>query len=658
MAKSRKVWIIAGAAVVLLAAIALAVIYLLPGEEAGGQYVSRDQAFRYENESVYAVFAPEEGTYALSIEGQRPAGLSLQVNGLPVESGSDQVVQVALHKGINSVSFTDEADGVTGITLQDCPALPDYGAFVTYTSYEAENCDTNAEICGGERDYRTFGSEASGRQYVAVDAPGESVTVKLTAPADALVIRYCVPDSEDGAGLTGTVDLLIDGEARALTLTSDTSWVYGPFPWNNDPASEAGGHRFFDDVRVVLDKVYPEGTEITIRKGEDFAYCLIDLIETEERPAPIPMPENALSVEDFGAAPNDGIDDSWAIMDCIKAAAEQGKEVWIPAGEFEIREHPYSQGIPIRTDNVTIRGAGMWYTILRGDAAGFQVQAAHVSFYDFSLIGSVKQRKDSLDPCAIDLVTPKAGMGDIRVQNVWIEHYKVGLWSDVVDGISMMGCRIRNTFADGVNLCAGTSHCVLIHNDLRNTGDDGIAMFNRGVLDVDNKVLYNTVALPWLANNIALYGGKDIVVANNLLKDTICFGGGVNISTKFTPQIFEGTILVENNKFERCGSWENDISREYGAIWVNTIEGYDNTAECIIRNNVIEDSTYQAIAFTGGGLLENMRIEDNTFAGCGSFAVDAFPEAVGSVTIRNNQVTDAPAGEVRNQAGDSFAILD
>ena len=232
------------------------------------------------------------------------------------------------------------------------------------------------------------------------------------------------------------------------------------------------------------------------------------------------------------------------------------------------------------------------------------------------------------------------------------------MWSKISFNISVMGCRFRNTYADGINLCAGTSYCVLTQNDFRNTGDDGIAMWSKGIIDEENIVTYNTVALPWLANNIALYGGKNIEITHNLLKDTIGFGGGVNISTKFTPQVFEGTILVENNKFERCGSWENDLSREYGAIWVNTIEEYDNTADCIIRNNVREDSTYQAIAFTGGGLLENMRIEDNTFAGCGSSAVDAFPEAKGSVTMRNNQVTDTPAGEVSNRAEGSFTILD
>ncbi len=108
----------------------------------------------------------------------------------------------------------------------------------------------------------------------------------------------------------------------------------------------------------------------------------------------------------------------------------------------------------------------------------------------------------------------------------------------MVDGISIMGCRIRNTYTDGINLCAGISHCVVVQNDLRNTGDDGIAMFNRGVLCVENKIIHNTVKFPWLANNIALYGGKDIEVSHNLLVDMICFGSGINISTNFKPQVF------------------------------------------------------------------------------------------------------------------------
>ncbi len=230
---------------------------------------------------------PKRETYELTVEGQRPGDLALQVNGLPADSETGATVLVALHKGINSISITDEADGITGIRLKDCPAHPDYGAFTTYTTYEAENGETNATVSDDTRDYRAFGSEASGRRYVALENSDDCVTVKLTQPADALVIRYCIPDSEDGKGLTGTVDLLVNGERQDLLLSSQKCWVYGRFPWTNDPSTN-DGHFFYDDVRVKLDQIYPEGTEITIRKDEMFEYCLIDLIEGEVIPAPIP----------------------------------------------------------------------------------------------------------------------------------------------------------------------------------------------------------------------------------------------------------------------------------------------------------------------------------------------------------------------------------
>lgn len=657
MVKSKKAWIVVAMAAALFAVIALVCIYLRPKEQVDSQYVARAQSFRYENESVYAVFAPEEGIYELSIEGQRPSDLALQVNGLPADGGTGTTVQVALHKGINSISITDEADGITGIRLKDCPAHPDYGAFTTYTSYEAEDGETNATVSDDTRDYRVFGSEASGRRYVALENPDDYVTVKLSQPADALVIRYCIPDSEDGKGLVGTVDLLVNGEQQDLPLSSKNCWVYGTFPWTNDPSTN-DGHFFYDDVRIKLDQIYPEGTEITVRKGEMFEYCLIDLIEGEVTPEPIPMPDNALSIEEFGAKPDDGEDDSWALMDCIAAAVEQGKEVYIPAGEFEIVEHPYSQGIPLRKDNITIRGAGMWHTVLKGNSAGFAIEAANISLYDFSMIGDVVQRYDSIDPACLNLQESVPGVKNIRIQNLWIEHYKVGMWSQIVYNISVMGCRFRNTYADGINLCAGTSYCVLTQNDFRNTGDDGIAMWSKGIVDEENKVTYNTVAIPWLANNIALYGGKNIEITHNLLKDTICNGGGVNISTAFVPQEFEGTILVEHNGLVRCGSRENNIGVDYGAIWVNLIDGYDNTSAdaIIVRDNVIEDSSYQAVSFSNGARIENMEITNNTITGCGTYVLEVRPESKGSVIFKDNKVTDAD--EMKNPTGGAFTITE
>lgn len=624
------------------------------GSEENGLFFAHEEAYTYGNMTVYAVFAPEAGTYPLSVKGISGKDVTVQVNGLDWNgSWSGKKTEVYLNKGINSIQLTSLTEGkvAEGITVEGLSREQNAGAQVLYTAYEAEKGETNGQIHGDDRTYRTIPSEASERSYVELKNTGDYVSITLENDANALVIRFCIPDSEDGKGLETTAALQVGDDLYDLALTSKYSWVYGAYPWSNDPALAKNGeaHHFFDDVRILLDKTYPAGTVITIRKEAEtnVDFCIIDLIEAEKVDEPLPMPEGALNILDFGAVPNDGIEDGLAFENAIDAAVEEGREIYIPAGEFTIQDPFYINGIIIRKDNVVIRGAGMWHTILHGNTSGFAVRAGNISFYDFSLVGEVTSRQDTLDPPAFDMTMPLTNMRNVRFQNIWIEHYKVGLWADVTDGISMMGCRIRNTFADGVNLCGGTKNSVVTQNDIRNTGDDGIAMFSRGVADENILITRNTVANPWLANHIAAYGGKDITISYNLMKDSVLNGSGVNISTNFQPQVFQGTILVEGNEMYRCGGTDYEIT--CGAIWVNTLAGYDNNAECIFRNNIIEDSTFYGISFHNGGTASNLLFENNTITG-GTIGFFGYTEANGYAKLINNTVRDTKAEALVNFA--------
>lgn len=626
----------------------------------GDSIYEKEEAFVFDTTFTYGVGVKETGKYRIRAKGSSLIDKTIMVNGIiqePLKAGNK--AEVLLNKGVNSISFDDGGD-IETLVIEDGGKRREVGAFVTYDSYEAENCETNGIISDNSRTYRAFASEASQRGYVSLNNIGDYVTITLKNNANALVVRYSIPDSEDGKGLSSSLNLSIGEDKRTLEVTSKYSWVYGNFPWSNDPSTtnKGGPHMFFDDARIMLDKTYPAGTEVRIIKDPENTaeYYLIDFIEAEEVASPLSQPVEALNVLDYGAVPNDGKDDAKAIAACIEASFIHKKEVFIPAGVFEIGNPVFINGFVLRDNDVTIRGAGMWHTVLHGNAAGFTIRAGNISLYDFSLLGEVTRRKDSIDPPAINMVTPVKGMENIKIQNLWMEHYKVGLWADVTNGIHMLGCRIRNTFADGINLCGGTSNCVITQNDIRNTGDDGIAMFNRGVLEVNNKVLYNTVSLPWLANNIALYGGKDMIIKGNWLKDTVCFGGGINISTNFKPKVFEGTLLVEDNKLERCGSRENNINVDYGAIWINTLEGYPNQANCIIRNNEILDSTYQGVSFYNKGLLENMIVEENKIIGCGTYGIEVGREAMGYAIIRENQITDVKIGDIKDDGNSNFEI--
>ena len=152
--ENKRKWKIASGIIVTAALVAAVtvVVYFFPKKEEG-QYVDRGQAYQFEDESVYAVYAPEDGEYELLIEGNgnQSEALSLMVNGIAYEEEIKQgIVQVALYKGINSISLMDSGmqEGA-GITVKGCPAYPAEGAFVNYVTYEAEEGETNAQISEG-----------------------------------------------------------------------------------------------------------------------------------------------------------------------------------------------------------------------------------------------------------------------------------------------------------------------------------------------------------------------------------------------------------------------------------------------------------------------------------------------------------------------------
>jgi hypothetical protein len=89
---------------------------------------------------------------------------------------------------------------------------------------------------GSDRLVGDLGGEASRRQAVTLIHTGDSVTItpqRDRPAANAMVIRYSIPDAAGGGGAIGTLNFSIvdpNGAARfikTLTLTSRYSWLYG-----------------------------------------------------------------------------------------------------------------------------------------------------------------------------------------------------------------------------------------------------------------------------------------------------------------------------------------------------------------------------------------------------------------------------------------------
>ena len=101
-----------------------------------------------------------------------------------------------------------------GSSLHSLQASP--GANVPWITYEAENMTNSGGTLIGPPvqvvDLNTSVSntiqmEASGGQAVELTGTGQYVELTAQAAANAIVVRYCVPDTANGAGTNYTISL-------------------------------------------------------------------------------------------------------------------------------------------------------------------------------------------------------------------------------------------------------------------------------------------------------------------------------------------------------------------------------------------------------------------------------------------------------------------
>jgi hypothetical protein len=89
------------------------------------------------------------------------------------------------------------------------------GAPLEFVEYEAENAATNGRIVGPDRTFTTLASEASGRRAVLLENPGDYVEFTLSAPANALTVRYAVPDGPEGKPVDARLGVYAQGHRIA-----------------------------------------------------------------------------------------------------------------------------------------------------------------------------------------------------------------------------------------------------------------------------------------------------------------------------------------------------------------------------------------------------------------------------------------------------------
>ncbi|WP_454356063.1 discoidin domain-containing protein [Streptomyces calvus] len=518
----------------------------------------------------------------------------------------------------------------TLVALAPAPAHAAAGATLPFTSVEAESATTTGSKIGPDHTQGTLASEASGRQAVRLNA-GQRVEFTVPRAANAVNVAYSVPD-----GQSGSLDVYVNGQklARTLPVTSkysyvDTGWIPG-----------ARTHHFYANSRLLLGRDVQAGDKVALQATG--VQVTVDVADFEQAAGPAARPAGSVSVTDKGADPTGQGDSTQAFREAIAAA--QGGVVWIPPGEYRLTSS--LNGV----QNVTLRGAGHWHSIVRTSRfIDQQNSAGNVRIQDFAVIGEVTERVDSNPD---NFVNGSLGPNS-SVSGMWLQHLKVGLWlTGTNDNLVVENNRFLDMTADGLNLNGNARGVTVRNNFLRNQGDDALAMWSLYAPNTDSTFENNTVSQPNLANGIAIYGGTDITVRNNLVTDTNALGSGIAISNQkfldpFHP--LSGTITVDGNTLVRTGAMNPNWNHPMGAL---RVDSYDSAVEAQVKitNTTVTDSPYSAFEFVSGGgrghAAKNITVDGATVNRVGTVVVQA--ETQGAVTFRDVTATGVGSAGVYN----------
>ena len=470
-------------------------------------------------------------------------------------------------------------------------------------------------------------SEASNLKAVTLNGKGSYIAWTLDGDANALSIRFSLPDSESGFGTKCKIGIY-KGEDRIAESTLDSYWAWqyttkanvGEKYPDNIPSDSKFARMRFDETYLLLHQAVEKDELLKIVVEDDNNEVTIDFVEAE-------MAAPAMTFAEITSAPHD-----WEIIEFQGEGkslqgfinANPGKTIFIPAGTYDV-----PSGLEIKADGTRLTGAGMWHTVINFTASSDNIRT-------YGRRGITCDRNDcGVSDLSLQTVNNKryydnnssyqvgkAFMGswgqNSVISNVRADHFECGAWIADYNGnssrnLQVTNCRFRNNYADGINLCSGTEGAIVSHCSFRNNGDDDQAIWSTGNFSRNNTYCYNTAENNWRASSLGFFGGEGNHAHNIAIFDAMECGARIN-------GVFNGTGFGENiSSFENISIYRAGCGREscgiQGDFWGNPnpalwIIGGNlyNTRNILLTDININDSRFEGVRLqcNGGKLIENI----------------------------------------------------
>ncbi|WP_112266942.1 discoidin domain-containing protein [Lentzea terrae] len=532
------------------------------------------------------------------------------------------------------------------------------GASVPWQHVEAEDATTagGAQVLSPNRTIGDLAGEASGRRAVTLTNTGASVEFTTSAPTNTLVTRFSIPDSSGGGGITSNLNVYVNGQFhKAIDLTSKYMWLYGNEASPGNSPGAGGPRHIYDEADVMLNSTFPAGTKIKLQKdAANTTNYAIDFVNFEEVRA-AGNPDSARYAVPAGFSHQD-VQNALDRVRMDTTGTLIG--VYLPAGTYQTAQKFTVYGKAIR-----VVGAGPWFTRFQAPTSqentdvGFDAQssASGSTFSGFAVFGNYTQRIDGPGK-----VFNFAGVQNTTIENIWVEHMMCLFWGNNVDNNTIRDSRIRDMYADGLNMTNGSAGNQIANIEARSTGDDAFALFaatDSGGTGQQNNTFENlSVLTPWRAAGLAVYGGKLNTFRNIYVADTLTYSAVTISSLDFgypmedfgpEPTTFSGLTLVRSGGHfwgaQTFGAiWMFSASKKYTGIRVSDVEIIDPTYSGIMfqtkyngaHENIFQDTVLANVSISGARKSGD---EFDAKSGFGLWA-NEMPEpgqgpAVGAVTI-------------------------
>lgn len=507
----------------------------------------------------------------------------------------------------------------------------------SWQRYEAEPglCDARGEFLLPPSPYTQLPlqAEASRQTAFTMHDTGDYVSWTVDNPGRGVTIRFSLPDSADGKGEKSVIRLSVNDGRKPVELTLDSFWAWQytviahaneKYP-DNTPSDDKFARMRFDETTLLLDDDVPSGAVITLAKvADDGLPVTIDFLELE----PVAPPLGFEDIETSDKVMFEGGSLGSFIAD------NGGKTIYVPAGTYK-----ETRPITITVPGTEIIGAGMWHTNVMFTsssdnrdtyaARGFHCNQSNVVLKGMSINTMNNKRYYNNNPSF------QVGKGlngswgrDSRVEDVRIDHFECGAWITGADRLVVTHCRMRNNYADGINLAGNSSNCIVSHCSFRNNGDDDMASWSTGDFAANNEYSYNTAENNWRASSLGFFGGRRHKAHHIAVYDAM--EAGVRVTCDFPGTGFgdDGEITLSDITIRRCGALKGTPG-EQGGFWggadaaLEFRAGYaydlKNISACGID---IHDSRGDAVSIEAqsGKLVNGLELHDILIDGVGQYA--------------------------------------